>query len=265
MNTLKRALIALLFLSLLGSCKSQFDLLLHSTDVDEVYKGAHQYFDRGKYLRAADLFDRLLLSVKGTEKDDSVQFYLGLSNYRYGDYQIAEANFDQFVTLFPRSPFTEEAKYLRLECLYKSTHRWELDQVPSYRALSAIDLFKYEYPQSEYLLRVEEMVEDLKERLDRKALEAAKLYYTIEDYKAAAHALKNVLKENAENQFREEVLYYIVLANYKYASNSVREKQRERYLVLIDEYYNYISEYPDSNRRRELDKIFEQAQRVIKK
>ncbi len=84
------------------SCKSQYEALLNSNDVQEKYNGAFMYFKAGKYSRAAELFDQLLLATRGTSKDDTVQFYLGLSNYKFGDYTIAEANFDQFISVFPR-------------------------------------------------------------------------------------------------------------------------------------------------------------------
>ena len=106
------------------SCKSQYDALLKTADVDLKYRSAMKYYDIKKYLKAATLFDQLLLPLKGTEKDDTVQFYLGLSNYKYGDMTTAEANFEQFAQVFPRSPFTEEAKFLRIECLYEATHRY---------------------------------------------------------------------------------------------------------------------------------------------
>jgi len=206
----------------------------------------------------------LQLPTQGTPQEDTVRYYLGVSNYRYGDYQIAEANFDSFITIFGRSPFTEEAKYLRLECLYKSTYRYALDQLPTYKALSAIDVFRREYPENEHMDRIRFMVNDLSERLDRKSYESAKLYYTIEDYIASIAALKNVLRENAENIYREDILYYSVMSHYKYASSSVPSRQRERYVNMIDEYYNFISEYPESLYRSELDGLFRRAQQYIK-
>ncbi len=263
MKYLKIGIFAAVLLWSISSCKSQFDALLRSNDIEEVYKGAFDYFNKEKYLKAADLFDKLLLPAQNTEKDDTVQFYLGLSNFKYGDYIIAEANFSRFISVYPRSPFTEEAKYLRIECLYRSTHRYELDQRPTYTAMAAIEEFIYEYPDSEYLERMRDMLVDLQERLDRKSFESAKLYYTIEDYKSAAYALKNVLKENSENQYREEVLYYTVAATYQYALNSVQNKQRERFLNVIDEYYNFVSEYPESAYRKDADKMFEHAQEFL--
>lgn len=56
----------------------------------------------------------------------------------------------------------------------------------------------------------------------------------------------------------------VILAHYKYAEQSVKEKQRERYLALTDEYYNFISEYPESKYRKELDGMFNKAQAETK-
>lgn len=247
------------------SCKSQYDALLKTSDVDLMYKGAMNYYDAKKYLKASTLFDQLLVPLKNTDRDDTVQFYLGLSNYKYGDITTAEANFEQFSQTFPRSPFSDEAKFLRVECLYDGTFRSELDQMPTYKAMSAINEYVYEHPNSTNLKRCRDMLVDLQERLDRKSFEAAKLYYTIEDYRAAAYALKNVIKENADNQYREEIMYYIVAANYQYANNSIPVKQKERFLSLVDEYYNFISEYPESKYKKEVDQMFAKAQEYTNK
>ena len=131
--------------------------------------------------------------------------------------------------------------------------------------MTVIGEFMYENPASSHYDECNAMISEFKERLDRKSFESAKLYYTIEDYQAAHYALKNVLKENADNIYREDVLYYTALASYKYALNSIFEKQRERYLTFIDDYYNFIGEYPESRKRKELDAYYEKAISFTKK
>lgn len=242
------------------SCASTYDKVMKSNDVDYKYKAAHEYFNNGKYRKAADIFDHLNLLVQGLPQEDTVSFYHGLSNFRYGDYQTAETILAKFVEVYPRSPFHTEAQYLRIKCLYDDTHRYELDQTPTRKAMMVISEFMYENPQSEYYPVCKEMMADLMERLERKSFESAKLYYTMEDYKASRHALKNVLKENAENQYREDVLYYTAMSSYKYALNSIDEKKKERYLDFVDDYYNFISEYPESKYRKELDSLFEKVE-----
>ena len=247
----------------LFACKSQYEALLNSTDSDMKYAAAFEFFNQGKYNKAAQLFESLSTITSGTERDDTVQYYWGLSNYRSRDYYTAETNFSNFMMNFPRSPFTETARYLRIDCLYRSTLRYELDQVPTHTAISAITEYMSEYPDSPYMEVCRNMLADLNERLDRKAFEAAKLYYSMEDYKAAQVALRNVLKDDSDNIYREDVLYYTAMASYKYADLSVFEKKKERFLVFVDDYLNFIGEFPESKHRSELDGNYEHARKFL--
>ena len=107
------------------------------------------------------------------------------------------------------------------------------------------------------------MLLELNDRLDRKAYESAKLYYKMEDYLASRVALRNVLKADSENAYREDILYYIAMSSFKYASLSVPAKRRERYLTFVDDYYNFIGEIPESHYRRELDNVYNKAQKAL--
>ncbi len=71
------------------------------------YKAAFEYFNQGKYKKAADVFDNLNLLVQGLPQEDTVSYYHGLSNYRYGDYETAEAALAKYVEVYPRSAFVE--------------------------------------------------------------------------------------------------------------------------------------------------------------
>ena len=250
-----------LLLSLTG-CIGQYEALLNGPDADLKYDKAMEYYDAKKFNRAKDLFERIVLYNRGTPRDDTVQYYLGLSHYYDGDFIEAEATFDQFTQVFPRSPFTEKARFLRIDCLLDMTFRWELDQLPTYKAISVIEEFLYDYPTSTYADRCKEILDELNERLERKSYEAAKLYYKIEDFRAAAHALKGVLRDNPDNRYREEIMYHIVASNYRYAVNSVSYRQRERFITVIDEYYNFIGDYPESKYINELNSMFKRAQRA---
>ena len=247
------------------SCKSQYEMLLNSNDADAKYEAAFEYFNNGKYTKASSLFESLAMLTEGTERDDTVRYYWGLSNYKSKDYYTADTNFEKFLESYPRSPFASEARYLRLDCLYLQTLRYELDQTPTYRAMNEISEYILEYPSSSHIATCRNMLIDLGERLDRKAYEGAKLYYKMEDYLAARVAFRNVLKDDAENIYREDILYYIAMSSYNYAHLSVPEKQKERYLTFIDDYFNFIGELPDSHFRRELDSVYRKAQRALGK
>ena len=263
MKHFRFAFLLLLALWTLASCKSQYELLLASNDVDAKYEAAFKFFNEKKYNKAASMFESLSMLTERTERDDTVKYYWGLSNYKFKDYYTAEANFDSFINYYPSSPFTSEARFLRLDCLYRSTYRYELDQTPSRKAISEISEYIREYPSSTHMEECRDMLLDLNERLDRKAYEGAKLYYKMEDYMASRVALRNVLKDNSENQYREDVLYYIAMSSYKYAKLSVPQKQKERYLVFVDDYFNFLGEYPESKYRKELDTVNQKVQKAL--
>ncbi len=249
----------------LSSCKSQYEVLLNSHDADAKYEAAFEYFKNKKYTRAAALFESLSVLTNGTHRDDTVRYYWGLSNYKAKDYYTAEGNFDNFIESFPRSPFTSDARFLRLDCLYRSTHRYELDQIPTYKAITAISEYILEYPDNPYMEECNYMLKDLNHRLDLKAYEAAKLYYKMEDYLAARVALRNVLKDDSDNQYREDIMYYIAMASYKYAHLSVPAKQKERYLIFVDDCLNFFGEFPESSYTKELTNVYAKAQKALGK
>lgn len=260
----KLILVALATLLLLPSCKTQYEAILNGSDLQAKYKMAFELFEAKKYVKAAETFEALSVALRGTPQDDTVQFYWGLSNYRYGDYVTATSNLEQFINVFPLSPFNEEARYLYLDCLYHGTYRYELDPTPTYRALQAMNVFQIERPASQYHDDVARMIDDLNGRLELKAYKSAWLYYHMEDYLAAHYALKNVLKENADNRYREEILYFTAMSAYKYAYNSIPSKQRERYLVFVDDYFNLVSEYPDSKYSKEVEELYTKVQKILK-
>ncbi len=247
----------------LQSCKSEYEALLNGNDVDAKYAAAFDYLNNGKYSKAAQLFESLSVLTSGTDRDDTVQYYWGLSNYRFKDYYTAETNFTKFISNFPRSPFAEEAAFLRIDCLYRSTLRYELDQIPTHNAVNVISQYMVENPNNSHIDICRRMLKELNDRLDRKAYENARLYYKMEDYKASRVAFRNILKEDAENIYREDILYYIAKSSYKYAYLSVESKQKERYLTFVDDYYNFIGELPDSPYRKELDVLYRRSQKAL--
>ena len=263
MRLTKLIVLPLLLVVCASGCKSAYEVLLEGSDVDAKYSAAFDLFNQGKYLKSAQLFESLSSLTSGTERADTVQYYWGLSNYRYHDYYTAETNFSNFVAMYPLSPFATDAGFFRLDCLNRQTLRYELDQKPTNTAIASINQYLAENPDTPYRALCDNMLTDLNGRLDRKAFENARLYYKMEDYQAASVALKNVLKDNSDNIYREDILYHIAMSSYKYASMSVQAKQKERYLVFVDDYLNFVGEYPESSYRRELDGHYRRVQRIL--
>jgi len=265
MKTLKITAVAVL-VAAAAACASQFETLLSSNDLDAKYSAAMEFYRNNKFAKAAQLFESMAILSTGTARDDTVQYYWGLSNYRNKDFYTAEGNFSSFIQNYPVSPFTADAEFYRLDCLYRATYRYELDQTPTRSCMAAIAEYERQHPDdAAHLEACAQMKHDLQDRLDRKEFEAGRLYYRMEDYVAAQVKLRNVLKNNADNFYREDVLYYTAMSSYHYARLSFPEKRRERYLIFSDDYLNFVGEYPESHYRKELDGLYRRVQGILGK
>ena len=56
----------------------------------------------------------------------------------------------------------------------------------------------------------------------------------------------------------------ILKARYQEAANSIEERKADRFRDVVDEYYSFINNYPDSPNRAEADNILKIAQRYVK-
>ena len=74
--------------------------------------------------------------------------------------------------------------------------------------------------------------------------------------------------EGKNNQMNEKLPYYpyseYLKSKYQEAAQSIEEKKADRFREVVDEYYSFINDYPESENRKEADNIFKIAQRYVK-
>jgi len=102
----------------------------------------------------------------------------------------------------------------------------------------------------------------MRNKLVEKSYLNAKLYYNLGDYKASIIALKNSLNEFPDTKYREELLFLILKSTYLLADNSIQSKRKQRFQDTIDEYFTFISEFPESNYKKEAQKMYEMAMNI---
>lgn len=249
---------------LLAGC-SGYNKILKSHDNELKYAAALKYYNKGDYARSTPLFEALTMPFEGMPRQDTVSFYEAKGYYMQSDYEVADSYLTNFCRVFGRSSFVEEAYYLRAVNLHKMSFRSELDQSNTIRAIAAFNEFHARYPDSEFGKNGKNHAAELRDRIDEKAYLSAKLYYQIEDYKAAVVALRNSVKDNPDSKYKEDQMFLILKSSYIYAKKSVRRKQAERYIAAIDEYYNFMSEFPSSKYAKEAENMYQDALAYTKK
>jgi len=243
---------------------SNFQKLLKSTDYNLVYNEAVKYYEKKDYFRAQSLFENLENIFKASDKADKILYYLGYCYYHQRDYIMASYYFKSVGNRYPLSPLREESDFMAAYCSYLDAPDYSLDQTYTYQAIDQMQAFINRYPKSDKIKQCNEIIDNLRAKLEKKAFEAAKLYYKTGYYKSAIIALKNSLQEFPDSRYREETLFLILKSSFIYAQNSIEEKKKERMAATINEYYAFVSEYPNSNFINEAKKIYNQASEIVK-
>jgi len=73
------------------------------------------------------------------------------------------------------------------------------------------------------------------------------------------------LKKFPDSPHREELMYLIVKSSYELAHNSIETLQRDRYMSMMDSYYSFVAEFPESKHVKELNRMLDEAKRYIAK
>ena len=257
-NLLIISAFAAMFISCSGLSK-----IAKSGDPELIYQTAMRFYSAEKWSRAANLFDACLGYYIGSEREDSIAFFSARSKFKHRDYHDAQTGFDEFRRRFGRSVFIEDAEGMYAMCEYFLSPEPSRDQTQTAKAIVTLNTFIERYPNSTRVEAFNNIIQELTVRLHDKNFINAYTYFKIQKYKSAVVAFKNALKNYDNTSHREEIMYYIVVSNYRLAHNSIVSKQADRYLAMLDSYYSFIEEYPDSKRLKELNRYFKEAKNFI--
>lgn len=260
-----RLVMVLLAVTLAVSSCSDFKKLQKGVDLNAKYEAAVKYYEKGDYLKAQILLEELLPLYRGQGRAEDLLFYYAQTTFELGDYTLAQYHFKNFARSFPQSPRAEECLYMSAYCYYLNSPSYSLDQTDTYKAIQEMQLFIDQYPQSARIEDANRIIDTMREKLERKAYETAKLYYQTGDYKAAVVSFNNVLKEFPGTKYKEEIYYLVIRSNYLLAVNSIETKKEERLNAAIDSYQKFLSLYPESTYRKDADRVHEDVQKLKEK
>jgi outer membrane protein assembly factor BamD len=259
----------LIFLLVFASC-GEYQNILKSTDPELKYNKAVEYFDKGDFMRAATLFDEVSSYYKGTDRSEIVLNYLAKSYMGQKDYETASEYYKTYIKTYPKGKFITEAKYMIGYCHYLNSPDSRLDQTSTYAAVAALQEFVEFYPESERVPEANRLIEELDNKLAQKAYLNAKLYYNLgnylgfNNYESAVITAQNGLKKYPNSSYTEDLSFIILEAKYQQAMQSFNDKLIERYRNTIDEYYNYIADFPEGKHKKQAERIFNECNKVVK-
>ena len=261
----RRFLIAACFVLLALSSCNEFGRILKSTDNDMKYEVAMDYYERGDYNHALQLFDLLQASFRNTPRGEAITYRTAQCYYLQSDYDIAGFYYNRFVQTYPFSKDAEKAAYMNAYCSYLLSPESGLDQTNTHNAIKHLKDFMERYPNSDSLSRAQYLVNDLNNKLEEKDYNICRLFYRMENYSAAITSFENMLKKYPNTTHREEIIYDMAKTYYDFAENSIPEKQRERYESCVEQCNALAYLYPESKYIQEVDGIATKARKKLEK
>ncbi|MFN4146167.1 MAG: outer membrane protein assembly factor BamD [Runella sp.] len=268
-NTFLKYFILVLALSWLSSC-SKFAKLQKNGTLEQKYEAALQYYKKADYYRAGLLFEEItpLLNGKDANQAELAQFYNAYCNFKQSNYNMAQFLFKNFYETFQRSDYAQEALYMHAYSLYKDSPNFNLDQTSTLTAISALQDFINTYPDSPFRQEATQLILELRDKLELKAYEKAKLYYktseaNIANYRSAVVAINNYQKDFPDSKYNEELSFLRVDAQFNLAKLSFVEKQKERYQDVSKYYLAFIDKYPNSKYLRQAERYYDISQKEL--
>lgn len=264
-----KGLYILLFVTVVFSSCGEYQRLLKSRDPEEKYQAALRYFNNKQYVKSQTLLDDVSSYYKGTERSEDVLAYLARSYMGQKNYESATDYYQAYIRNYPKGKYAAEAYFQIGHCQYLDSPDARLDQSITQKAIDAFTQFVELYPESPYAEQAYQEMSEMYDKLALKELKSAQLYYNLgsylgNNYLSCEIVAKNALRNYPSNKYQEEFSWLILEAKYQQMVNSFEDKKLERARDAQDEYYNFITEYPSSKRRKEADKMMVQIRKITK-
>lgn len=265
---------ALAVLLLFSSCANEFNKVYMTSNVPYKYEYAKECFANGKWTRATTLLTDMITVLKGTDNGQESLYMLAMAQYNNKDYEGAAKTFKSYFKAYPTGYYAEMAEFYAGQSLYESTPEPRLDQSATMSAISAFQEFLDLYPDAKLKPVAQQRLFALQDKLVRKELLNAQLYYDLgpyfgncnngeNNYEACIITAQNALKEYPYSKLREEFSILLMKSKYELAQQSVDNKKMERFQDAEDECYGFINEFPDSKERATAERYINKCKDYI--
>ncbi len=253
-----------LILLLNSACKNDFERLRASGDPETLHNKAFEFYEQEEYYKAQSLFELVINGLRGKTEAEKVYFYYAYTHFHLNKFILSSYYFKNFSNTFPNSKFREEADFMTAFSHYQLSPSFRLEQGYSEKAIEGFQLFVNTFPESKRVAECNNLIDELRKKMERKAYNEASLYYDLKQYQSANSSFQNLLKDYPETKDAERIRFMITKASYLLAQNSVYEKREERYRVALTNSTEFVERYPSSRYSDEVNTIQNKSNNQLK-
>ena len=192
-----------ILLILICSCatKSEIDLSDIQNQLNQKFNKGKELFDKGKYTRAKDEFDYILLNDRGSDIGVQARFYQAETLYMLEQFDEAISSYQKVLQFSDDSDKIELSKFKICKCYFDLSNQHNRDQSNNDLAIEKLQYFIEKESMREYVDEIEQMILDLRTKLAKKNFHTAKLYVRLEELDSAVIYYDSIIKEYYDTAF----------------------------------------------------------------
>ena len=256
--------LAFSLISLLFSCKSEFEKIRSSGDADKILKKANEYYGQKKWQKAQALYEIVLPTLKGSLASEQVYYKYAWTQYNLNNYILGNYYFKNFSDTYTNSPLREECAFMAAKCHYNLSPDYKLEQSYTEKALDDFQTFVNTFPTSQKVRECNKLIDELRRKQEKKAFEEGNLYYRLRQYQSALISFDNLLKDFPESPDVEQTRFLVVKSAYLLAENSVVAKKQDRYEMVLKKCQEFLAKHPNSKLAKEVNDINNSSTQKLK-
>lgn len=254
--------IFIIFFSL-SSC-SEYQEALKSEDTAVKFKLGEALFNEAKYDKANKLFAQIVPSYRGKPQAEKLMYLYCLTFYETRDYYIAAYQMERFASSYPKSEKVDEMSFLAAKSNYMLSPVYTKDQTETKKAIEKLQEFINLFPDSQYTVEANKLVQELDFKLEKKAFSTAKQYNQISDYEASIKSFDNFIFDFPGSKLREDAYFYKLDSSFKIAINSVERKRALRLNAAKINADKFKKDYPNSKYIEDVNAMYLEIEEQLK-
>ena len=235
MRAAARALALLTILVLAAGCASGGPNL-QELDADALFARGQDAMSEEDWSDAVIAFQRFTLQFPTHPRTQEARYLLGIAHMEDEQYITAANEFSRLASDYPAGPWADDARFKVCESYYELSPHPQLDQEYTRGALDHCQSLISYYPDSEYVTRAQQMLDELRHKLAMKLFLTAEFYDKNSAYDSAILYYDATVAQYPTTDVAPRALYRLLQVYEELDYTPEAEATRQRLLT----------EYPES-------------------
>jgi outer membrane protein assembly factor BamD len=181
--------------------------------IQERFDRGQKLFDRGKWARAAEDFNWVVLNNPAGNLAAEAQYHYAECQFQQKQYVEAQIEFERLLRRWASTEHLIESRYRIVQCLVAQSPPYYYDQRATLDAIDELQAFIDDFSESTQRLEAEELITELRLKMARKYYESGRLYLKWRRPEPARLYFQMVLSQYYDTHFADEARIGMVISH----------------------------------------------------